>query len=169
MSCQSPREGRRGPWCHSPVFVPVLSSLKQQLPCLAAARSITWPRLALATDAAHFSWFLPYFPATLQLLFHFPFSVSFSSHCGHLGFHTGCSKPGPFALRLRETLDVSGSCTLSSQRRNLRPRMADQPHFGCVCVCVCVCVRSPSLHCRDSVNLVVLQKLPLGLYSHCLC
>ena len=35
------------------------------------------------------------------------FGVSFSSHCGHLGLHTGCSKAGPFHLRLRETLDVS--------------------------------------------------------------
>lgn len=61
----------------------------------------------MATDAAHFSWFLPYFPATLQLLIHSMFGVSFSSHCGHLGLHTGCSKAGPFDLRLRETLDVS--------------------------------------------------------------
>lgn len=37
------------------------------------------------------------------------------------------------------------------------PRMADQPHLGCVCMWVW-----GHRHFRHSVNLVVLQKLPLG-------
>ena len=91
------------------------------------------------------------------------FGVSFSSHCGHLGLHTGCSKAGPFHLRLRETLDVSVLSPFFTEKELEAQDGWSTPFGGCVCV------RSPSLHCRDSVNLVVLPKLPLGLHSHCFC